>query len=177
MLRHEGRSKRMSVKQEPTTAIARRSDNYIEPWRGIEWQRLWLSLQARPWTAMAVIPASSGAPANFTMTVAVTLARTGMIHLASPIHVADATDLALGSVVAFLDEIGRCKATGERILIALAPMAENPVSETLAQSADCALLCVLFENMASAEAKRTVTKLGKDHFIGSTIFRADGSFS
>jgi hypothetical protein len=165
----------MSVKQEPTTAIARRSDSYIEPWRGVEWQRLWLSLQTRQWTAMAVIPASSGAPVGFTMTIAMTLARTGMIHLASPIHVADGTDLALGNVVGFLDEIARCKAAGERILIALAPMTENPVSETLAQSADCTLLCVLFENMASSEAKHTVSKLGKDRFIGATICRADGS--
>ncbi len=124
---------------------------------------------------MAIIPASTGAPPSFTLTIAMTLARTGMIHLALPIHVADGTDLSLGSVVPFLDEIARCKAAGERILVALAPMAENPVSETLAQSADCTLLCVLFDSMASAEAKQTVTRLGKERFIGSTIFRADGS--
>jgi hypothetical protein len=165
----------MTVKQEPITAIARRADNYIEPWRGVEWQRLWLSLQSRPWNALAVVPASSGAPAEFTVKIAMTLARTGMIHLASPIHVADGTDLPLGKVVAFLDEIERCKAAGDRILIALAPIGENPVTETLVQSADCALLCVLFESMLASEAKRTVTKLGKERFIGSTIFRADGA--
>jgi len=162
----------MSGPQQPTTALAARPPERIEPWRGVEWQRLWLSLQSRPWTALAVVPASSGAPREFTLKIAVTLARTGMIHLGSSIHVADATDLSLGSVVSFQEEMNQCRRSGDRILLALAPLGDNPITETLAQSADCSLLCVLFETMAAGEAKRTVKKIGKDHFIGSTIFRA-----
>jgi hypothetical protein len=163
----------MSARPEPNVALAVRPPQPIEPWRGIEWQRLWLSLQARPWTALAVVPASPGAPPEFTLKIGVTLARTGMIHLATPIHVADATDLPLGGVMSFLDEIARCRATGDRILLALAPIAENPLTETLAHYCDCSLLCVLFEDMVAAEAKRTVKKIGKDRFIGTTIFRAE----
>lgn len=163
----------MKSKQEPTTALARRTSEALEPWRGAEWQRLWLSLQARPWATLAVIPASSGCPQEFSIKVATTLARTGMIHLAAPIHVADGTDLPLGKVVQFVDEVQRCRDAGDRILIALAPISENPVTEALIKSADCVLLCVMFELMAASEAQRTVEKIGKERFIGSTVFRAE----
>jgi hypothetical protein len=130
-----------------------------------------LSLQARPWTTLALVPASSGAPADFTLKVGVALSRTGMVHLASPIHVADGTDLQLSNVMAFLDEIRACRTNGDRVLIALAPVSENPATESVAQFADCSLLCVLFESMSSADAKRTIGKIGKARFAGSTIFR------
>ena len=64
-------------------------------WREPDWQRLWLNLQGRPWHSLAVLPAATGAPADFTLRVAVTLARTGMIHLGRPVHVADASKVPL----------------------------------------------------------------------------------
>jgi hypothetical protein len=155
------------------TALAVRPSTQVEPWRGTDWQRLWLMLQQRPWTALAVVPASSGAPLDFTLDIALTLARVGMIHLAAPIQIANGTDLGLANVKEFLEEIARCRSAGDKILLALAPIGENPVTETLAQSADCALLCVLFERMDSAGAARTVGKIGRERFVGSTIFRAD----
>ena len=145
----------------------------IEPWHGPEWQRLWLSVQARPWTALAVVPGSSGAAPDFTVRVALTLARTGLIHLSTPVHVADATDLKLADVAAFTEDIQRCREVGDRIVLALGPLSENPVTESLAQLADYCLLCVLFENMAWGDARRTVAKIGKERFLGTTIFRPE----
>ena len=46
-------------------------------------------MQSRPWTSLALIPAGEGAPEDFTVLVAVILSRTGMVHLGSPIQVAD----------------------------------------------------------------------------------------
>jgi hypothetical protein len=155
------------------TALARPVPAAIEPWRTGDWQRVWLSLQAKPWTALAIVPASMGAPPEFSMRIGITLARTGMVHLASPIHVADGTDVQLSTVISFQEEIEHCRRAGGRILIALSPISQNPVSETLAQSADFSLLCLLFENMESAEASKTVKRIGRDRFIGSAIFRAD----
>jgi hypothetical protein len=163
----------MSVKEQPGTALTVRRSQYVEPWRGIDWQRLWLSLQAKPWRALALVPASRGGPADFTVTVAVTLARTGMVHLGTPIHVADGTVLELSKVLEFMAEIRHCQDIGHRILIALAPMEDNPITETLVAAADSALLCVMFETMQYGESKRTVNKIGKDRFLGSTIFRPD----
>ncbi len=160
----------MSANQNSTALVTRRG-LALEPWHDVNWQRLWLSLQARPWSALAIVPASGGGPPDLTVKIAVTLARTGMIHLPAPIHVADGTDLNLSGVADFLEEVKQCQLAGDRIITALAPVTENPISEVVAQHADCSLLCVMFESMSSTEAKLTIARIGKERFIGSTIFR------
>lgn len=165
----------MTIRETNTQALALHEHRPIEPWKTPEWQRLWLSLQRKPWSVLALVPASGGAPADFTTKIGVALAHVGMIHLGSPVHLGDATDLDLRNMRPFLDDIAHCRAVGDRILLALAPIRENPVTETLVQSADCALLCLLFEQMGAAEASRTVSTIGKERFVGSTIFRSDSA--
>jgi len=163
----------MSARQDPGTALALRADQPIEPWRNADLQRLWLTLQAKPWSVLALVPASRGAPPDFTLRLAVTLARTGNTHLKSQVHVADGTAVELSQVVEFTEEIKGYRASGDRILIAVAPVEDDPVAETLTLVADRLLLCVLFESMSFGESLRTVKKIGKDRFIGSTIVRGD----
>ncbi len=100
-----------------------------------------------------------------------------MVHLAAPIQIADGTEVQLSNVLAFMEDIRHCRQDGYRILIALAPMSQNPVTESIAQSADTSLLCLLFEQMVSSEAMLTVKKIGKDRFIGSAIFRPDATLT
>lgn len=163
----------MNARQSPTTALTIRDSTMIEPWHSPDWQRLWLSLRARPWNSLAVVPASSGGPPDFSLTVAMTLARTGMLQLGAVIHVADAAKVQLSEMVVLEQEIRACKERKELVVLALAPLRDNPVTDVLAKFADCSLLCVLFEHMASSEAKETVEKIGKERFIGSSVFRPD----
>jgi hypothetical protein len=142
-------------------------------WRDPDWQRLWLAVEARPWRSLALVPASAGASLDFTVTVAVALSRTGMVHLGSPIQVADATRIPLDRLTPFLDEVRRCAATGERLLIALPPAGASPITTTIVQAADAALLCVLAKRMTSAQAKRTIKLVGAGRFLGSAIFHPD----
>src|ERR1043166_3615877 len=144
--------------------LARSSAVRVEPWRNQDWQKLWLAMQARSWRSLAIVPAGKGGPADFTVTVATTLARTGMTHLSTPIHVADATRLPLAHLVAFSEELQHYTKEGEFILIALAAASENPITISLAQSADAALLCVLMEEMSSADARKTVDLIGVARF-------------
>jgi len=141
-----------------------------EPWGNADWQKLWLSLKARPWTALAIVPAGAGAPPDFTITIAVTLARIGIMHLATPIHVADATNIPLVHLEQFTEEVRRLNQDGDPVLLALPTVDENPVAVSLAQKAGAALLCILLENMSSAESKRTVERIGASYFLGSAIF-------
>lgn len=141
-----------------------------EPWRVAEWQRLWLAIQSRPWSSLALVPASAGAPLHFTVIVAVILSRTGMVHLGSPVQVADATRVPLAQLTPFLEEIQRIALSGERILVALPPATENPVTAAIAKGTDAALLCVLLEKMAWSAAKKTVAEIGNARFVGSAIF-------
>jgi len=150
--------------------LARSNAARVEPWRNEEWQKLWLAMQSRAWRSLAILPAGPGAPADFTLTVATMLARTGMTHLSTPIHVADATRLPLAHLVAFAEELQRFSKEGDFVLVALAAASDNPITISLAQAADAALLCILMEEMSSADTKKTVDRIGATRFIGSAVF-------
>jgi hypothetical protein len=102
--------------------------------------------------------------------VAVTLARVGTLHLGTPIQVADATKIPLVHLVQFDEELRRIREQGDLVLLALAPARENPITVSLAQAADAAVLCVLLEQMTYSDARETVDLIGPDHFIGSGVF-------
>lgn len=155
------------------TSLAIRDPQRTEPWRDPEWQKLWLGLQERPWTTLAICPAGSGVDPAFSLSVSMVLARTGISHLGAPIQVADATTVQLSEVVDFMAEVKQCSARGERVLVALAPVTASPVVVTLAQAVDGVLLCAMLERMSSSHAKQTVKAIGKERFLGTIVFRAD----
>jgi len=156
--------------QRPPPSPALVAPARAEPWRDPEWQRLWLAVENRPWRSLALIPAGEGAPLEFSLIVAVTLSRTGMVHLGHPVQVADATQVPLEQLARFLDEVRRCTSDGERLLVALPPTGTSPITASIAQTIDAALLCVMFERMSTAEAKKTVKIVGQSRFLGSAIF-------
>jgi len=92
------------------------------------------------------------------------------MHLGTPIHVADATNIPLVHLEQFTEEVRRLNQDGDLVLLALPTVDENPVAVSLAQKAGAALLCILLENMSSAESKRTVERIGASYFLGSAIF-------
>ena len=141
-----------------------------EPWQEAEWQRLWLAIEGKRWKTLALIPAGKGASLRFTPLVAMILSRTGMVHLGSPVQVADATSVPLNQLTAFFGEVERSTQNGERLLIALPPADDHAVTVSIAQGADAALLCILNERMSSSAAKRTVKLIGPSRFLGSAIF-------
>jgi hypothetical protein len=147
----------------------------IEPWQRPEWQKFWLTVRARPWKSLALVPAGVGAPADFTLNIAVSLARTGTLHLGMPIHVADATRVPLSQMIELMNEVRRFIAAGDLVIMALAPISESPVAVSLAQSADSALICVMYEKMAVSDAKNTVNHIGAQKLIGSAVFHPPSS--
>ncbi len=144
----------------------------MEPWLQHDWQKLWLTVRSKAWRSLALVPAGVGGPRDFTLTVGVSLARTGMTHLGVPIRVADATRVPLGHMMRFLDEVRNCTAAGDLVLIALGSMSESPVTVSVAQASDNALLCVLVEKMSVSDAKKVVSHVGAQRFIGSIMFHA-----
>jgi hypothetical protein len=153
-----------------STALAR-SNTEIEPWRGPNWQSLWLASQARPWRSLALVPAGPGASPALLLKVANTLAQTGMVHLNAPIHVADATSITLAQLVEFLHEVRYHTEQGAIVLLALAALSENVTSVSLAQAADVSMLVVLLHRMSVADGKKTIERVGLQHFVGSAVLR------
>lgn len=143
-------------------------------WQAPDWQRLWLATRTerRPWRSLALVPAGPGASPEMMMQIAVNLAQTGMVHVGSPIHVADATRVTLPQLVPFSEGIAWHMRESEMMVLALSALSENVTSLPLAKAADAALLCVVMGAMSAADAKKTVTEIGPAHFIGSALFRA-----
>ncbi|HEY0467195.1 MAG TPA: hypothetical protein VGC79_23505 [Polyangiaceae bacterium] len=156
--------------RDPQQALALAPEARVEPWRDPEWQRLWLAIESQPWRSLALVPASQGAALEFSLIVAVTLSRTGMIHLGRPLQVADATQVPLDQLVRFLSEVRRCTNDGERLLVALPPIGNSPITTSIAQTVDAALLCVLMGKMSFGQGKKTVQQVGHSRFLGSAIF-------
>jgi hypothetical protein len=102
--------------------------------------------------------------------VAVILSRTGMVHLGSPVQVADATKVPLSQLTSFLEQVSGFTRQGERIIVALPPASKSPVTKSIAQASDVTLLCVLNEKMSFFQARKTVEDIGASRFIGSAIF-------
>ena len=159
----------------PDSSLALRETSKGEPWRDADWQNLWLALKARPWTSLAVVPAAAGGPPDFTLTIAVTLARIGILHLGAQIHVADATNISLAHLEQFTEEVRRLNQGGELVLIALPAIEKSPVMVSLARSASAALLCVLMGEMSPSDSKRTVERVGPSRFLGSALLHGEGA--
>jgi Mrp family chromosome partitioning ATPase len=126
---------------------------------------------------LALVSAASGARPDFTLRIAVTLARTGMLHLGRSVQVADATKVPLAYLAQFMEEVRRCIKDGDLIIVALSTITDNPITVSIAQAVDTVLLCVLLEQMASSEAKKTVSQIGEKRFVGSAIFHGSGGLA
>ena len=162
-----------SLMRSDSTALAER--RHVQSWAESDWQRLWLTLDRMPWRTLALIPAGEGAAADFTLTLAVTLSRTGMSHVGTPIPVANGTQVPLTQLNSFLADIRACRDGGERVIVALSPVAENPTTTAIAKEADGVVLCVMLGGMRSSDAKRTIQQIGPSKFLGSVIIHPDGS--
>jgi hypothetical protein len=139
-------------------------------WNKVDWQKLWLATQKASWRSLALVPAGD-VPEDFTLEIAVSLVRTGMMHLGVPIRIADATHVPLAHLMQFKNEVESVIHTGDLVLLALGPIHSNPTTISLAQSCDCSMLCVPLGHVRTAEAKKTIKEIGARHFIGSVSFR------
>jgi hypothetical protein len=143
-------------------------------WQAADWHRLWLSIWAkkRHWRSLALVPAGPGLAPDKLRQIAITLANSGSVYAKKPIHVADATGiLTQQQRESFSTDLAHYVGHSELVVIVLPALADSALSLDLAKAADCALLCVVRGEMASADAKKTIAKIGAPHFIGSALFQ------
>jgi hypothetical protein len=136
----------------------------------VDWEKLWLSTQRAKWQSLALLPAGD-MPPDFTLKIAVALARTGSMHLGVPVRVAEATQVPLAHLVQFMSEIRGVLDAGDLVLLALGPIARSSTTVPLAQSSDRALLCVPLGVSKLSHAKQTISDVGAERFLGSAIFK------
>jgi hypothetical protein len=134
------------------------------------WQRIWLAAQRSDWRSLAIV---SGDKGRSTVGVAQMLLRVGWQHRGLPMGLADLCGVPLSHIDAAIAQVKAHVDNGDRVIVALGSIFENPTTVAIAQAADRALLCVTLGVTAMAGAEQTVEEIGRDRFIGTIILHAD----
>jgi hypothetical protein len=152
-------------------ALTRTEPRYIrEYWNDPNWQKIWLAIQAKDWRSLAIVPSSHELS---TLELAQALVDVGWQHRGLPIGLADLRNVTLPYIDSVIDEVRGHIYGGERVLIALRSVFENPATVPIAQAADGALLCVSLGHTKITRAEETIEQVGKDRFLGSIIVRSE----
>ncbi|HEX8790754.1 MAG TPA: hypothetical protein VF765_07365 [Polyangiaceae bacterium] len=132
----------------------------------VRMQHLWLSLQQRSWRSLAVLPATKGID---TLPAANKLAKIAWWYTGQPACVLDMRDLSLRLLEHQIRDMAAQLQGGERVLVALRGVSENPTAIPLAMAADAAVLCVELGKTDVKGAKRTLAAIGRERFLGAVL--------
>lgn len=149
----------------------------------IEAQELWLSITRRDWRTLAVIPAHRDGSA---LSIATALAEAGSLLKGKPVELfsadrADHSSTGEHSTVMSsrntsqiplhqVPDAGLPPAAEkfERV-VALEPLASNPLGATIAQAAEAVLMVAESGVTELRAAKRTVEMIGRERFVGCVL--------
>jgi len=168
-------SERPLVKAKSQPSSIELADSTVPPsWEGAldhvrqsAWQRLWLEVQRRPWTVLAVVPAS---PHRSTLRAACALGAVGWYHLARRVDVVDASTLDLMHLEDGLEDLARRRESRNKTIIAVDSVVASPTSLAITRACDLALMCVRIGD-SIADAERTIEDIGVDRFVGCFLLR------
>jgi hypothetical protein len=129
-------------------------------------KNLWLAMQSRPWSSLAVLAASKSVD---TFEVAELLAKLAWWFHGQSSRVFDLRDLSFRLVDYHQREVQALVGAGSRVLIALRPTYENPTTIPMARWADAVVLCVDLGNAELKAAAQTVAAVGRERVLGSIV--------
>jgi hypothetical protein len=131
-------------------------------------QELWFATLRKPWKTLVVVPADAHTPA---LEIARALGDFGGRHRGTPVLVRATQGLDLreiGDLVASLGAVGRDPRGGTSI-VAIDPIASNPMGIAAAIAADAALLCIRLGKTMLPAARHAIEQVGVERFIGCVV--------
>jgi hypothetical protein len=137
-----------------------------------ELQNLWFALAARSWSALAVVPAPGVSSAAKMATGLFRIGRRTTVD--RPVALVDATGASLDQVARLADELSTRVARGERVLVAVDRLDENPAALALASRCDAAVLCVAIGKSDVKTARAAVERCGRTRFLGTAVLVPNG---
>lgn len=133
-----------------------------------DWQRIWLSAREKDWSSLVLIPNEGSVDV---VRCAEMLAATGRVHGERPVQVVNATGVQLGSIQETVDSITETTRRGDRVIVAVDPIADNPASIAIVRASPAALLLVRLEESLVASARNTIDTVGRDRLLGSIVLK------
>jgi len=137
----------------------------------VEWQHLWFAVVRKPWTSLVVVPAHAEISSA---RAALGLLTAGQAYSATPVHGVDATALDTQSVHEVISAIEWHVREGGRCIVAVDSPIKSPAAIAVARAASAALLVVPLEAAQVRASRRTVSLIGREHFIGAVTTRRRG---
>jgi hypothetical protein len=133
-----------------------------------DWQRIWLSTQQRSWQSLAVVPSDSGIEVD---RLAETLVTAGQFHGERPVSLLSARGVRLDDVQRLVSALREMTNNGQRVVISLDAVTENPATIPVLQAASAALLVVRLGHSLLTSAKAAIEIAGRDRVLGSVLVR------
>lgn len=130
------------------------------------WQHLWLAIQRRPWRSVAVLAAGPGVD---TLELSNAVSKLAWRYSGEPSTVFDLRAVTLRLVDYQLREIAERVGAGERAVLALTSIAENPASVPLARGADCVIVCAAPGKTPLKSIQAAIQQVGRERVIGSLL--------
>jgi hypothetical protein len=158
-----------SAGEEGASAGAAPSDLIATVPRSVDpvWQRIWLRAQSVSWTTLALIGASKRLPGAL-LDVAGGLSRVSE-ELGYPLVVLDARSLSLRDLPVMRARLRGYAGGSTRALVLCTWPHQNPVTVPVAQTADCALLCVFTGETKVVLARQSIEQVGRGRFLGTVV--------
>jgi hypothetical protein len=149
-----------------SSALATRTPGVPSVGDDVQTQHLWLQLQQRNWRSLAIVPGAKGMD---TLPTADSLAKIAWWYTGQPACVLDMRDLTLRLLEHQIRDLAAQLQGGERVLIALRAIDENPTCIPLAMAADAAILCIELGSTDVRSAQRTLSAVGRAKFLGAVL--------
>jgi hypothetical protein len=154
----------------PSTALVRAPAPRIDADVGL--QHLWLALRQRLWRTLAIVAAGPGMP---TLEVANNLAKISWWYTGQPSGVVDLRDASMRLLEHHLRLMTTHTAGEERVFLALRSIDENATAVPIAMAADAAVLCVELGKTEIRAAKKALSAIGSDRFMGTVLVKPNGA--
>jgi hypothetical protein len=154
-----------------STALAK---YYADAFSDVRLQQLWIATQRRAWRSLAVVGASAGVPVIDSANM---LAKLTWRYSGEPTLVFDLRDVSLRLVEHQVREINVQVSVGDRVVIALRSVVENPASVPIARAADTLVLCVELGKTDAKSAQKTLDAIGRDRFLGTILVNSPRGMS
>lgn len=135
-----------------------------------DWQRIWFSARHRDWSSLALVPSDATVDVN---RMADMLATTGRLHGERPVSVVNASGVQLEAVQHIVDSIAKIINHGERVIVPVDPVADNPAAIAILRACSAAILVVRLGESLLASAETTLEIVDREKFIGGVVLDQD----
>jgi hypothetical protein len=137
-----------------------------------DWQRIWFSARHRDWSSLALVPSDNTVDVN---RVADMLTMTGRLHAERPVSIVNATGVRLEAVQQIVDSITALTSHGERVIVPVDPVADNPSAIAILRACSAAVLVVRLGQSLLTTAETTIEIVDREKFLGGVVLEQDMS--